>query len=266
MQFDLDQRNPLDFLAGCGVIELALRHDSQACFHWEERLMRADGVSAEEWLEWLNTLLQMQPEANNQACIKPDAPLYPMQLTNGDSRILLHPWVDLETGKRTIFAGGIAGQVRIGAVVSSNHEATIALLDKISEQPEETFQLQAVHNKPKVTKLDGVTAWSALGAGFSLNATKRNETLPVRPAAEFLALFGAHAFFPQQKATYGNALIYHAWTTPLPALLCKPAARGLLGQEAGTSWKSLPYTSGDYIGYSYAQPVQKEFDTWTFSN
>jgi hypothetical protein len=266
MQFDLEPRNPLDFLAGCGVIELALRHHSQACFHWEERRLSAYGVSAEEWLEWANTLLQMQPVANPAAHANADDADYPMLLVNDTRKQPLHPWLNAQLSQKSVFAGGIAGQVRMDSVVASNRQAAIGLQEAMAAHPEQSFQLHAPGTKPQITKLDAVTAWSALGAGFSLNETKQNQTLPVRPLAELLALFGAHAFFPQNDPTRGAPLNYHTWNTPLPALLCKAAARGQLPLFPLLCWQSTANRSGKLIGYSYAQPVHKEFDTWTFSN
>lgn len=267
MLIPLDTRNPLDFLAGCGVLELAIRHTLPATACWSADGLLLTGITPESLADWWQRLAACKACPDSEAALPVNEKFAPMSLSGlFEADWPFNVWLDAGQQNKTLFAGGVAGQVAMDSIVTSNLDALAALLPQAIAAPAQVLQLCAKDGKLQVSKLDARNTWDALANGFSLNDTRLNALLAVRPFAEILALIGAQGFFPQALPTRGHDFDYHIWHHPLPLLLAKAAVRGVPLGISLHRCHAPARQSGKLVGYAYSLPCPEELNTWTFSN
>lgn len=214
--FRVDPRNPGQYFACCGLLELCALLDpgSDAFFAAEGTLFRL------RCADCLRVSLALEPPAAEP----PLGPaLEPLVMSVGGRRLSLNWWLnETWTEKSPLKTWG--GQ-------QTPRKMLTDLMQLLGPQafPSELFS----HAAYTTTRfgVDPRSAWSALDAGYSPNDD--NQPTATYPWVEVLAVVGLQGFRPAQIGH--NRFRYSLWLAPLPL----PSARA----ACASPWKGLPHRS-----------------------
>ncbi|MGI9070229.1 MAG: hypothetical protein ACR2JB_02590 [Bryobacteraceae bacterium] len=214
----LDPRNPGQFLACCGLFEIAelLNPGGLATF-------QKDGT---EFLLQSSATLPPSEFALTDASDKNgsahDPTLEPLELTVGNELIALNWWLNETLTKKSGFKTW-GGQQTPRRVLNE----LLRLLGH-SKLVSELFAAKA-YTKSRFG-VDARSAWEPLDVGYSPNDMRQDAV--TFPWVEVLAVIGLQGFRPTRKLQKGSLYCYAAWQEPLPLI----AARG----ASTAPWKGLP--------------------------
>lgn len=268
----LDYRNPLDYLAGCGLIHLLdfllPARSTLPTFAWRSEGLQVDNATIADFAEVMKfiTDARLIPD---RGCGQPeDSPEQAFVIDFGTQRMPFNVWLDDRLAEKSVFACGAVGRVSARNIaercLQSASETLLAQAKPVATGGDisQLFESAVAAERSKPTKLDARTAWNALSVGFSLNETKLNDHLPVRPLAELCALIGAQGFFPQRNGTRKSDFPYHIWTAPAPATLCRALARGVVPGWPTRPLVAKPLAAGNFLAYTFANESDPEINKW----
>ncbi len=227
----LDPRNPGQFYACCGLLELAALEDPDilSAFSPEQGRPRVHWFSLrgdlpENFLtDSLRRLKQLHPDFDTNS----EAGVSPAKLPFGSYTLELDWWLDEFRG-RTASIKCWAGQVTTRGLF----EELLGLLDLTSTGLDLFEKSQLTKSKFGV---DPRAAWNACDYGYSPNEHGKDSATFI--AVEVLAAIGLQSFRPVVQRKTRRAA-YHLWTGELPACLARTASFA--------PWDGLPHFAFEF--------------------
>ncbi len=217
---NVDVKNPGQFFACCGLLELAHRlwpgaegwfEDGKFC------LARTDGQSVD-----FKTLLDAIIMCDVQPVPNSDPKIAPIRLSHPIG-IHLDWWLKPD-GKPNLFKTWAANATS-QQMFSKWRDPLRNKLSAYTTAPEKTLTISA--KKQGSYGFDSDLGWDALNVGFSLNKHAGLKELPTRPAVEIFGAIGLQRFFPVFKEKE-QAVEYATWRIPLAAPVARVAVIGNL--------------------------------------
>lgn len=220
IKINVDLRNPGQFLACCGLLELAGRLDPEATGRFERDTFILTGCKK----NILSTFLEAEIVADEDDCTKAtradeeDEDRSPPVLIRGGFDLRLDWWTD-STAARAGFKTWSGGQTVLGFLNG--------MRQKVAEMPQgwpNALTHTALMRQPKPFYFDSrLSRLTSLDAGFSTEKF----TLVFSPAVELLAFVGLQRFRPVTVIPR-ERYVYFAWHHPLPVTIAAAAAYGLM--------------------------------------
>lgn len=235
-------RNPVQYLACCGVFEIVSRFDSTATSRWTihpHPEFTMESLIDEESL--LSCLIRTFTDSTCWNCSPTDSEAISCVnvsvALNDEHRTLCLDWwyetLDWEGGIKQKSAWKMyAGQQTAGGII---HD-----MARVAKEIADIAPLRTVANLIEQSKgmtgrfgFDPRSSRNALDAGFSANDLKLS--IPTYPFAELLAIIGTQHFFPHRTRQNGGnestrgwvertVFQYGLWTIPLTIPLARVAA------------------------------------------
>jgi CRISPR-associated protein Csx14 len=237
----LDRRNPGQFFACCGLLELAHRLSPEAEGWFREREFCIHGSHG------LESILSSLESAHVVALEPGEDPKIPPLLLGDPFNLRIDWWVD-DRGRKSLFGKMFSGQKR-------------TLHDAIRLQ--KVFDGRARHDRTSLFDwavplkgrfgLDPRSAWTALDVGFSPN--DQGMEVGTYPAVELLGAIGLQGFRPVMK---NGRFRYATWRAPLAAPVARAAASGLLVPVTDVAFRFQLMQRGSYKGFDWALPQGEE--------
>lgn len=235
LTLDADLTNPGQFLACCGLLELASRidHDSLGWFDDAQfHLSGADASLLEKFTRCTVTAVTApDAEASEGEGPEENEPKSPPVLLGKPFNLRLDWWQDeavAEAGFKTwsagmtilgFFNGTVTGK---GERVKQNPSMRQHLARHLSAGKELFKRTEAIE-KPSPFNFDSRIARNvALDLGFVGNVT-----FAFSPAVELLALVGLQRFRPRMEIRWDRNT-YCVWRSPLPVTIAAAVAHGLV--------------------------------------
>lgn len=236
---DVDLGNPGQILACCGLLEAADRLWRGRAFvtgHFDGECFRVDAPgSLHELLAWLGSARadaigtpgkkkkknrkskKGELEGAEQGDDAERASPVTLSWPKDGCRLYLDSWSDHDFGRTTIktFAGQqTSAEIAKWLIAAMGDMATLNDLSMLVD-----YSVSRSKKDKKGFGFDQRKGRSALDIGFSTKETK----IPADefPATEMLAAIGVQFCRPKQR---GEALVFGAWTQPLPVELARAAA------------------------------------------
>lgn len=257
----VDVTNPGQFLACCGLLELADRKKPAGVEGWFERsnfcLRGAPSI-----LSLVQTLAKITPESVGAPAVgvQVEESIAPLRLAWGDtSCLMLDAWTKWEVEKRKPklasdaswkFWSGNQGVLKIWKNLCGE-------LAKLLKEGQFTDGEELLARKTFVKGrfgFDAQAAWNALDAGYSPN--DQDQPVATRPALELLALVGLQRFRPAVNQDF--QFEYSTWGAPLAPASARVAAIGFLTIPPATRFRAKIIRRGNYGGLSYATKLTGE--------
>ena len=266
----VDVRNPGEFLACCGLLELADRlwPGSEGWFDRDEFLVAAEAPADQEALVHLLQALascSLEPE-KNAGQGKPSATFASLawkrrqkasEATDGPDRLaplkfgspfpLRLDWWREQDGTPTrwkLWAGQQTSQ-SISTDLQAALRSQLAQVSNLAGPP--LFQHRTLLSGR--FGFDPGSAWQALDVGFSPN--EQGIGVATSPAAELLAAVGLQRFRLRETEPRGS-FVYATWGTPLAPLVARAAAAGAVAAPPLHMYRSRLIFRGSYKGFDFA--------------
>lgn len=267
IQFAIDARNPGEYLAVCGLLEVLSRYDANATSAWR----RATGVLpslpsaaadvcevsaaidevavAAELAKHLGSKDAWKAITENGRVPLGDAKggwCGGIELSLPDKAVVVidhwYQWASVSRGRIEKLGPDDKSRWKFWA---GNQEGIVALVADLIEaaaslSPTQKPQDLIAFTSPRSSRLnlDAVATRSSIDRGISANdAAKSGDSSPGRPALELLAAIGLSTFFPPRRkgdnAPHGvvgvrkRVFTYCTWSPHLPLALARMAGRGV---------------------------------------
>jgi CRISPR-associated protein Csx14 len=271
----VDPRNPAEFFACCGLLEIADRlWDGAEGWFIDEQFCLAPELASRSGtlVDLLHTLAccAIQVANGSDTNSVPDAAdaespgdiaagkIDPLRF-GGDGtplHIRLDWWVSVTRQSGKIVARPTvwklwAGQQSSLSIATTLQQALARQLVAVADGPCPDI-LQQREMLSGRFGFDPGAAWNALDVGFSPN--EQGMRVATSPAAELLSGIGLQRFMPPSAGTK-RTFTYCTWGVPLPPAVAKVASAGLLSKPARRF--SGGFTSrGSYKGLEYSTEIQ----------
>lgn len=258
----VDPTNPGQFLACCGLLELADRlwPVAEGWFESGEFRLRCEGNLP----GILNALVACSPEAiaslGDDLPVKPIiAPLMIVLEGAGDAgkTLLLDTWmrIGLDKGRATAMGNSpwnfwSGQQTSLGIWTALCAELKRQLETLRDEQLPNLFNQRVLLSGR--FGFDPGAAWDALDAGFSPNA--QNLSVASSPAVELLAAVGIQRFRPVMSDDR-QSFTYALWPIPLAPAVAACAAAGVPITPGLVSFQGQVVSRGQYAALGYSSQI-----------
>lgn len=251
LSVQLDARNPGQFFACCGLLEVA------------HRLSTAKSPSApvEAWFESDRFHVSCPSLAGSDALIglirvAAGCAAVVVEANGGDRKVaplhLAEPldlrldwWLrpgSLPTRFKTWAANATSLQM-----YAKWSEPLNNLLADVSTDPSSILIASALTQGSY--GFDSSLGWNALDVGFSLN-----ERLPLRPAVELFGAIGLQRFRPLYDQE-GDTVEYRTWSVPLSVVVAAPIVNGAVSYPRSTRFRSKFVKRGSFKGLDNAARI-----------
>ena len=272
IRINVDVTNPGQFIACCGLLELADRlwHGAEGWFEGHSFCLRSENEQTSLLIDLLDILCtcsaQTQKEIDNPEtsfdCISGDSSKenednesdIDSKTPKTDPLILESPlcmtldwWLDAD-GSDNLFKTWAANATS-QQMFRKWQKPLKNLLPEISKNPSNIFstatKLQGSYG------FDSFLGWDAFDIGFSLNEHNKLKKQPTRPAVELLGAIGLQTFrlFLNEKK---RLLSYVIWSQPLLPSVARVAASGLIPIVCESTFTAGFVSRGTFKGLSYA--------------
>jgi len=251
--------NPGEFLACCGLAELAARiscervesYFDEGCFV----LLRAAPVT-----ELLRGLTNIEPVLLEKpfSRLQADKKIAPLELPlSGSAPLRLDAWTQLKVSRGKVALDGDPfwkfwrGHQGVSTIWSDLRSQLTDQLDKkeIGSNPENLFQKRRFMTGR--FGFDPQAAWNALDVGYSPNDQK--QPIATSPALELLALIGLQRVRPAILEDF--QFEYYTWGNPLTPPIAAAAACGVLAAPPLACFRAQIIRRGPYGGLSHATQI-----------
>jgi CRISPR-associated protein Csx14 len=248
---DLDTRNPGQFFACCGLLEISSRiwRDSEAWFEGTGRRVTYRIATHSGHDDALAEIVRRASEPDT--VIETDTEHYspglcPLVLAPFDLR--LDWWI--EDGVRKSPLKLWAGQQTPRRIMTDMHAA----LREVKPGQRMFFQQRPMSGR---WGIDAASAWTARGLGYSPD--EQNMPWPAFPATEVFAAIGLQRCRPLRiDEMRGRGFSYHTWTCPLEISAVPAAAVMGKGQIAESYRFELKMRNKQYGCFNWARPWTDE--------
>jgi hypothetical protein len=273
IKIEVNALNPVEYLACCGIFEIASRFDETALAHWQSGDITTFGLeSVISEKELLEIILSTLADWSKWKAIANDAKevvgLEASFSGTGDQRekFILDWWYESVTPERKfknstwkMFAARQNVQQISNTFVSEGEKILKAEgTTSITELLRQTFKSQTKFG------FDPRPSVNALDLGYVANDLSGKEKgLPTYLFAEMLSMFGAQFFFPSRTAKAKDAkstrawieesrnelFIYYLWSEGIVISLARVlASNSKVSFAKSIALKSLKSKRGDYLG------------------
>lgn len=261
----VDASNPGEFLACCGLLELADRLSGMAEGWFSNGMFTVTGdTTLRVVVERLIAspaieVTEPTPGLNVKSLI---APLQ-LVLGDGDRQTLwLDAWMTIRPEKGVVsvvanrpwnFWSGQQTSLRIWTNLRA------ALQQQISTNPELLTEALLQYRVPLSGRFgfDPGAAWNSLDVGFSPN--EQGIEVASSPAVELLAAVGLQRFRPVVAAQF-DSVAYSTWTQPLAPAVAAVACTGCLRATSGIEYRAPVTSRGNYAALGYSTTVKGHRD------
>lgn len=219
----MDPRNPGQFFACCGLLELATLEEpfAVAAFEVDEKRPRvAEFVVTANSFNIEGTVSRLRSARVQYIHEEIEPSIRPATISYNGADLVIDWWLDVFREK-AVNLKCWAGQVTTKNLFSE-------LLPLMDESVSADLFRRWALTKAKFG-VDPRSAWSALDFGFSPN--EHGMDAATFPAVEILAAIGLQGFRPEAERREG--VFYGLWQTPLPAAVARVAFR--------RPWEGLPH-------------------------
>jgi CRISPR-associated protein Csb3 len=246
--YNIDLTNPGQFLACCGLLELATCLDAAAMGWFETDAFHLHAVAngaatlVEQFIRCPATpVSDTTPDDDDD-----DAEKSPPLLLGGSFKLSLNWWTD-PTAVRAGFKTWSGGQTVLGFFDGMRQHIAQQSLDG----PELLTRAISL-KKPKPFYFDGrLSSLTSIAMGFSAE----DFAATYSPAVEALALVGLQRFRPE-TVTSREEYAFSTWTEPLPASIASAVVHGLIEPLTSNRFQ-FPFvvrTGGKYKAFGHALP------------
>lgn len=259
-RIQVNAANPGEFLACCGIAELADRISANGVESYfnDGYFVLLSAVSVSELLEKLAAIEPVLLEEPLSG-LRADEKVAPLQLPLVESGPLrLDAWTRLKVnrGKVALEADPFwkfwSGQQGVSSIWSKLRDQLKDQLDKKdigSNSAEDLFQKRRFMTGR--FGFDAQAAWNPLDVGYSPNDQK--QPVATSPALELLALIGLQRVRPAILQNF--QFEYSTWGNPLTPVAAAAAACGLLAVSPLARFRAQIIRRGQYGGLSHATRV-----------
>jgi len=258
---NVDPRNPGEFLACCGLLEVAHRLDPGAEAWFDDGVFR---VRSDTRLpDIVHALIREEAEEltllNGNLAVQPLIAPLKLALTDGPrGTLVLDGWMTVRVEKGKVIAGanrpwnfwsGQQTSLRIWRSLRA------ALRQQIASTHDLLGDAVFARRVPLSGRFgfDPGAAWNALDVGFSPN--EQGIDVASSPAVELFAAVGLQRFRPI-VADDRETFWYSTWTTPLPPCVAAAACTGRL-PSGGRSYRGVVVSRGSYAALGISIPVER---------
>lgn len=267
IRIQVDVTNPGQFFACCGLLELADRlwpgaevSGSFSTPRFERSVFTISarvGISSRELVKVLINCERTAVDpyrpirGSDGKPVKDSKKIKPVLLRHNDNSVgeefslRLAWWLEELAGTQTRFKTWSAHNSAEGLIESLAGQIQA---DEITDQS--VFQ-QRVGMTSRLG-LDPRSSWNTLNTGFSPN----DQQLPVDtyPATELLAAVGLETFRPSPT---DHGYVYAIWVAPLPVIVARAAASGILDIHGITRYCFRIASRGKFKYFTKASPLQR---------
>jgi len=265
ISINVDPRNPGQFFACCGLLELADRLWNGAEGWFEQREFR---IATDGTMEELLIRLVMDPpdeltKLQNGLVVK--RIIAPLGLTfdgGASPRLTLDAWTETQIDKRkpAVVANRPwnfwSGNQKSLDIWQDLRFALVGQLPRLKKKDYWTLFSERVPLKGRFG-FDPGAAWNALDVGFSPNT----QQMPVAssPATEMLAAVGIQRFRPL-LADDRKSFLYSTWGQPLLPCAAAAAASSLVLVSPAKRFRGHVVDRGQYAALRYSTPMKGTSD------
>jgi CRISPR-associated protein Csx14 len=261
---DLDVRNPGQFFAGCGLLELAERRwpGCVASVHQDHVHIEAPGDIDDPLGQIVRSIVDATPlfrPTHDAASFEKDTTkqtrYQKVPITLVPYGIRIDWWLKPGGANDTTPLRFWAGQQVLWA--PDNPKAISMQLQKaLAQVVREGIDRTILSKKvplPSRIGFDASASWDGLSVGYSPNKVGLNAA--TSPAAELLGLIGLQGFRPVLD---GTSLVYVAWQGMLPTIMARVAVGGAL-PRTGRRFRVGIQKNGKngYLGYADEMRMDK---------
>ena len=252
---DVDVRNPGQFFACCGVLEIASRlwadTDVEGWFDRTEFCVTVPGV-----VEPLQALVTKLVATTPLVRLCPDARRFEPNV----APVWFEPiGLRLDWWLAPSGAATFDQVLKLWAGNQGPAKTIFPALEKALRRVSGSNGVPVVRNilrrrTPMSGRLgiDPGPAWEALDVGFSPNEQRID--VETAPFTEVLGAVGLQRFRPARRAPGGRLLEYAVWSEPLPLLAAHAAASGVLPARR---YRFTVNSRGNYKGFGYASEIKE---------
>jgi CRISPR-associated protein Csx14 len=256
---DVDLRNPGQFFACCGLLELASRlwPGSEGWFAGEGSRAAFHIATYSGHNDPLGEIVRRLCETDNLVAIAEDEGIEKMQADRQPVILLpfdlrLDWWLDAygegDKSELKVWAGQQTPERNINGLRS-------AWRDIVSRPRDMTVAQLFSQRWPTTGRFgfDPSASWEALDVGFSPD----EQGIPVltSPATEILAAVGLQRCRPRSLEGKRRRFAYHPWRTPLEIALASAAVAGV-GSTAGAFEFPVVMRNAQYGTFGWANPME----------
>ncbi len=256
----VEPTNPGQFLACCGLLELASRLWGEAEGWFEGDCFSVCGEGTLQQL--LHVLVEESPteltRLENGLNVKPlIAPLRFPRLGHSGT-LTLDGWMTIRVDRGEVVAVANppwnfwSGQQTSLRIWTALRAALTAQLETLQTAPEKDLFQHRVFLSGRFG-FDPGAAWNALDAGFSPN--EQGMDVASSAAVELLAAVGLQRFRPI-VCDMGNVFIYATWGRPLATCTAASAAVAAIPGYPTKRYLGRVVSRGSYAALGYATPLQ----------
>ena len=218
---DVDVRNPGQFFACCGLLELAGRiWGGEPALAWFEnkKFYVASRSQNADLPALINTLSDVEFDKGELECSE----IFDSRNKPSNVRtiipVILGPPINLRLAWWLDESARTKSKLKLWAGQQSSIRTIESLLAKVRSISTVDQQLLTLSAFGAMSfGFDPRSAWDALGTGFSPNNIGRMK-VPTYPVVELLAAIGLTSFVPVHA---NSKFYYYTWRTPMPATLCR---------------------------------------------
>lgn len=258
---DVDLRNPGQFFACCGLLELASRlwpgsegwfagSGSRAAFHVATASGHNDPLG--EVVAKLCDGDELVRIAQDEGIDKLQADRQPVTLVPFDLRLdwWLDSYGDGDKSELKVWAG----QQTPARNINGLRQAWREIRARAAEEPERAATFADRWPTTGRFGFDPAASWDALDIGFSPD----EQGIPVRtsPSTEILAAVGLQRCRPSRIEGRGRWFRYQIWTTPLAAMIAPAAIVGACGNAPGYAFP-VAMRNAQYGSFGWARPLEE---------
>ncbi len=263
IRVDVRPENPGEFLACCGLLELADRlWGAEGWFEGGAFIIRCatEGATLREVLEALVHELPVEVTTlPSGIAVKPL--IAPLRLRIPGARpatLLLDAWMTLAADRKAVeavasppwnFWSGQQTSMRIWRTLS---EALGGQIKQLHQNPASLFR-QRISLGGRFG-FDPGAAWTALDVGFSPN--EQGLDVSSSPAVELLAAVGLQRFRPALSRDR-QWFVYATWGRPLYPAVAAAAACGSVPVPTTKTFRGRVIGRGSYAALAYSSPIER---------
>ncbi len=231
----VDQTNPGQFFACCGLLELADRlwKGAEGWFEQSVFCLRQLGSKGQTQL---GALLREVSKTSLEQLDREDDMSSPMELA-APFMLRLDWWKDEATGgdQLKVWAGRMRGW-RIARAMQATLDNAELHIEDLFDHGTVVYEPEKPDKKVEPFYFDSRRGANALALDIGFMPDALDMTTVAYPAVEFLCLVGLQRFRPRPTGTK-RVFEYFTWNVPLPALVAPLAVAGQLPLVGGQGYR-----------------------------
>jgi len=247
IRVNVDAKNPGQFFACCGLLELAHRLWPRIEGWFENGVFCLEGLSGQD--TGFHMLLKHLSEAKAEALAGSNDPKLPPVRIGPPYGLRLDWWLDSRGGK-TIFGKMFSGQKR---TLTDVERLQSGLGNVLSKHENDVTPFDWSEPLPGRFGVDPRAAWESLDVGFSPN--DQQMAVETYVVVELLGAIGLQVCPPMSNGEFYD---YTTWSRPLGACVSRAASVGIIPGLKGTTYRFALTRRGSYKGFGIATLIGEQ--------